>query len=671
MGCCCSADEDGESAARKYREAQPAAGPPASSTASVPRVPRPNVRRLPLLAFTSADHFGQMPKARRGHTLALYADYLVLYGGFSTSSQVFSDCRILDLPTGEWMTLPPKGTLPAARCTHTAVVADREMYVYGIHSGECADIYAFGLESEQWTRVTSWGDVPLSRGGHSAVVWDNHLWVFGGETTAAVTNDLYSFSFVSKRWKVVRQANPDFVVMPRRDHTAVVWDDRMFVYGGFNDVNERMDLLQFDFRKSEWSLVEEREPLPPYRGSHSASLWRHCMVVYGGMYENAHRNDLWLLDLTCGQWYELHYARCRADLAQLTPESLTCFTNADNLPDAQHDDGQPVYMADYMRGRVGLIARRAVCQQVCPNPQPFIPETVSQGQPVVPCAVCYHASAVWQDCFYLWGGGDEEVNYSELYCLYLAALSPFFPEQQPRRPTPPPEAPAVKPSLRTGPRPPAPVPQRVTFADDAGTDGPRRPARAARSLPPLAPARPDGEVESGEPRATGVGGGPVRVAHRVTAPRITLDAVDSSPRTHPTETSATDLNLAVSMGSGVGFSVRSEGLKTLIMEVEQDLAREDKLRAAHPGAAGDHASLQGSHHSSPAGSPPKSGRRTSVLVENVEAQPLFPVPDSRRSSLAETPLNAMMRPSKRRESVLSSESPETQRRGTLSPVGVE
>lgn len=62
---------------------------------------------------------------------------------------------------------------------------------------------------------------------------------------------------------------------------------------------------------------------------------------------------------------------------------------------------------------------------------PGLPEESPRGR-VVPCAVCYHASAVWQDCFYLWGGGDEEVNYSELYCLYLAALSPFFPEQQPR-----------------------------------------------------------------------------------------------------------------------------------------------------------------------------------------------------------------------------------------------
>lgn len=34
---------------------------------------------------------------RRGHTLVSFAEFLILYGGFSTNSQVFSDCRIFDL----------------------------------------------------------------------------------------------------------------------------------------------------------------------------------------------------------------------------------------------------------------------------------------------------------------------------------------------------------------------------------------------------------------------------------------------------------------------------------------------------------------------------------------------------------------------------------------------
>ena len=34
---------------------------------------------------------------RRGHTVVSYLDYMVLYGGFSTSSKVFSECRMMDL----------------------------------------------------------------------------------------------------------------------------------------------------------------------------------------------------------------------------------------------------------------------------------------------------------------------------------------------------------------------------------------------------------------------------------------------------------------------------------------------------------------------------------------------------------------------------------------------
>ena len=59
-----------------------------------------------------------------------------------------------------------------------------------------------------------------------------------------------------------------------------------------------------------------------------------------------------------------------------------------------HLHPQPVFMADHQYGTVGLLARRKVSTGVCPDPQPFVPETVSQGVPVhspsTPPGICLH-----------------------------------------------------------------------------------------------------------------------------------------------------------------------------------------------------------------------------------------------------------------------------------------
>mmetsp|Transcript_38959 Transcript_38959/g.69728 ORF Transcript_38959/g.69728 Transcript_38959/m.69728 type:complete len:820 (-) Transcript_38959:2117-4576(-) len=562
MGGCCSNEEVAKS--DKYATGQ-------SSKDEEERTDANNA--LPLLAFTAIEQFGQMPKARRGHTLVSFAEFLILYGGFSTNSQVFSDCRIFDLRTGEWTTLNIQGIPPAARCTHTTVIHEREMYVYGIHSGDCAELFSLNLDTESWSCVAAWGDLPAARGGHSAIVAGDTMYVFAGETVTAVTNDLYTFDFGSKRWKIHTAANLDFVVMPRRDHSAVVHDAKMYVYGGFNDVNERMDILCLDTKTDEWSSIEDNGPQPPWRGAHSASVWKDTMLVYGGMYENVHRNDLWILDFTTYRWTEVQYARCRADLPLLTPEILTCPTNPENLPEDEHSDGQPVFMADHQYGTVGLLARRKICTRVCPDPQPFVPETVSQGQPVVPCGSCYHTSEVWNDCLYIWGGGDENVNFSECYCLYLEPLSEWFPAQSEGH-TPKilvtESVPDIsrKGLLKKRSHPPSANPQRVTFASSVTSETGMQHQRPSRVE--AVPGPEGGERSDRGPTPTLDSDDETDTAP-VSSSRISPGMKDPmSPEDRPDQGL-----LGVSLGTSMGCSLKSEGLLRMMQEERELLAEED------------------------------------------------------------------------------------------------
>jgi len=47
-------------------------------------------------------------------------------------------------------------------------------------------------ETKTWTKEKEVGDIPPPRGGHSAVAWNNYLFVFGGFNGRKYFNDLYS-----------------------------------------------------------------------------------------------------------------------------------------------------------------------------------------------------------------------------------------------------------------------------------------------------------------------------------------------------------------------------------------------------------------------------------------------------------------------------------------------
>lgn len=42
------------------------------------------------------------------------------------------------------------------------------------------------------------------------------------------------------------------------------------------------------------------------------------------------------------------------------------------------------------------LSRRTVCAQLCPNPQPYVPVSLTRFKPVIPLGRCYHASVVWR-----------------------------------------------------------------------------------------------------------------------------------------------------------------------------------------------------------------------------------------------------------------------------------
>jgi len=79
----------------------------------------------------------------------------------------------------------------------------------------------------------------------------------------------------------------------------------MVVFGGFANGVRVNDIIKFSFADLKWSKVEisEIRDQPCSRSGHSAVVYHNAMYVFGGKDgDNNKLNDLWRLDFSTYSW---------------------------------------------------------------------------------------------------------------------------------------------------------------------------------------------------------------------------------------------------------------------------------------------------------------------------------------------------------------------------------
>ena len=206
-------------------------------------------------------------------------------------------------------TLGQKTPLPIAN--HTSVVHNNKMYLFGGGGGMCEnkELFMLDLETYRWSvlkpqiKNNDTDNDPVTRDEHSCIVYDDSLIVFGGFSVGEKTNSIFKYHFRSNTWEQIHakgKARPS----PRVGHSAVLYQDDnhgdcMYIFGGKDDENNKVsDLWKFNFETLQWTCIEAvGEPLP--RSGHSASNYKkHLMIIYGGIYEiTKELNDMHIFDL--------------------------------------------------------------------------------------------------------------------------------------------------------------------------------------------------------------------------------------------------------------------------------------------------------------------------------------------------------------------------------------
>ena len=133
-------------------------------------------------------------------------------------------------------------------------------------------------EAHQWVQV-GLVDAPPARQAHSAVVFDDSMYIFGGERSSYEYSDIWKFSFEDGTWEFVAPRNSS-AALGRHDHSAVVYDDVMYVYGGRSPA-PKGDFWAYSFEEGTWTEMPSSPGMAP-RFGHGATVIDDAMYVYGG-----------------------------------------------------------------------------------------------------------------------------------------------------------------------------------------------------------------------------------------------------------------------------------------------------------------------------------------------------------------------------------------------------
>lgn len=225
------------------------------------------------------------------------------------------EIRFQKLPVDRWFAFLPKTENYSARTGHTAALIDKKIYLFaGVDAGGAVsnDFSVFDLQLETWSKVKSEGKMPSARSGCKCIQ-DHHLiYFFGGYTTKSANikeyfHDMYCFDTNTNNWKeIIYNIKSSQMPSKRTDHSLVFYNDSLYVFGGKGAKEEIFkDFFRFNLNSRVWAEIKgERAILQPSFG-HSATVYQDSMFVFGGWDGKVCLDDFYQYSFNTNIWYNL------------------------------------------------------------------------------------------------------------------------------------------------------------------------------------------------------------------------------------------------------------------------------------------------------------------------------------------------------------------------------
>lgn len=173
---------------------------------------------------------------------------------------------------------------------------ENNIYIHGgKQSRVCGQFFMINTSQNTVEIINNAESDNCCRYGHSVVVCHNKAYFFGGKTHHGASNTLCVFDLATKKWIDQSQANgewPNGLTF----HTAVLYDEKMYVFGGKtkNDIPSNI-LYEINLKQGEenFSRVLYRDNAPSPRFGHVCYVKENAMHVLGG-YSTTEEVDPWI-----------------------------------------------------------------------------------------------------------------------------------------------------------------------------------------------------------------------------------------------------------------------------------------------------------------------------------------------------------------------------------------
>ena len=255
---------------------------------------------------------------RSKHTMVAWDDRIYVFGG-DNGRRMLNDFLVSTVHDSSWARVVYTGTPPTPRYHHSAVVFQNSMFVFGGYTGDVNsnlnlrnsnELFEYKFNTSQWInwqdKVT--GSLPPARSAHGAAIFDNKLWVFAGYDGNTRLNDMWAIDLLTSnpQWEKIDQSGdspPTCCNFP----VAVVGDS-MYVFSGQSGAKITNNLYEFKFLERRWVRIPMEHLLkgdtapPQRRYGHSMVAYNRCLYVFGGAADGILDNEVHCFDVDSRTW---------------------------------------------------------------------------------------------------------------------------------------------------------------------------------------------------------------------------------------------------------------------------------------------------------------------------------------------------------------------------------
>lgn len=242
--------------------------------------------------------------------------HIYIHGGRFGNFPLDDDVWRFDPHQNIWAQLRTTGCKPPSLQEHTLVEYNYQLYLFGGQvsaSNNEQSFWKLDLATCEWQSLSVRSSKlgahlrPTNRRGHSAVIYNNSMYIYGGfEDFRGSSNQLWEYQLANQRWELRNlssssASHPE----PRHSHSSIVYGDSMYVYGGLSNLKPLSDLWRWSWPEKRWFKEKTRGSSPGQLHGHTAIEAFGSMFVFGGERKGRATRSLWRLNLSNMSWQKI------------------------------------------------------------------------------------------------------------------------------------------------------------------------------------------------------------------------------------------------------------------------------------------------------------------------------------------------------------------------------